>query len=152
MRRLALFAILLTACAPPEADRFQAIIGAVLIDGTGAPPLPYAVVVIDGDTIRAVGDQARTPIPPGARKIRGEGKYVVPALVDRESRAPAPVSLAGHGSALEAIAAATRETATPVEPGRPANLMLVAADPLENLENLRKVDRLMLAGRWAPGD
>jgi len=35
-----------------------------------------------------------------------------------------------------------------LEPGRRADLMLVSANPLEDVRNLRKIDRLMLNGEW----
>jgi imidazolonepropionase-like amidohydrolase len=56
---------------------------------------------------------------------------------------------------MEAIEAATRgnaellraqgETGT-IEPGKRADLLLVRGDPLQNLEALRQVDRVILAG------
>ena len=35
-----------------------------------------------------------------------------------------------------------------IEPGRRADLMLISANPLEDVRNLRKIDRLMLDGEW----
>ncbi|MFP6757369.1 MAG: hypothetical protein VCC99_04015 [Alphaproteobacteria bacterium] len=40
---------------PAHAEDTLAIVGATLIDGTGAPSLPDSVVVINGDRIAAVG-------------------------------------------------------------------------------------------------
>jgi len=148
MRRLLFCLLLICACAPPDAGRYQAIIGALLIDGTGAAPTPISVVVTDGARIRAAGHQAHTPIPAGARKIRAEGKCLLPALVDRATRRPLAVSLEGHATVVEAIAAATRAHATPIAPGEPADLMLVAGNPLEDPESLKKPERLMLGGNW----
>jgi imidazolonepropionase-like amidohydrolase len=60
-------------------------------------------------------------------------------------------------SPMDAIVAATRNGALAlrkgdelgtVEPGRLADLMLVSANPLEDVRNLRKIDRLMLNGEW----
>ena len=60
-------------------------------------------------------------------------------------------------SPMDAIVAATRngglalrkgdELGT-IEPGRRADLMLLSANPLEDVRNLRKIDRLMLDGEW----
>jgi imidazolonepropionase-like amidohydrolase len=58
------------------------IVGAKLIDGTGAPPIPYSVVVVEGDRIRAVGTQAATPVPKGSTIVDGLGKVIIPGLVD----------------------------------------------------------------------
>ena len=50
---LVLFAI---CCPfPAAAQRTLAVVGGVVIDGTGAPPRPNAAIVIEGDRIRAVG-------------------------------------------------------------------------------------------------
>lgn len=60
-------------------------------------------------------------------------------------------------SPVDAIVAATRNGALAlgkadelgtIEPGRRADLILVAANPLEDIRNLRKIDRLMLNGEW----
>ena len=56
--------------------------GGTLIDGTGAPPLADAVVVIEGDRIRGVGRQGSVQYPPGARIINARGKYVLPGIID----------------------------------------------------------------------
>ncbi len=59
-----------------------AIVGASLIDGTGAPPVPDSVVLVDGGLIRAAGSRARVTIPPDARIIDASGKTVLPGLWD----------------------------------------------------------------------
>ena len=60
-------------------------------------------------------------------------------------------------SPMDAIVAATRNGALAlrkgdeigtVESGRLADLILVSANPLEDVRNLRKIDRLMLNGEW----
>jgi len=80
---LAAVAVLcLTGCKPPEESQQKAIIGAVLIDGTGGPPMSDSVVVVAGSRIRAVGNRANMPIPAGVEKISGMGKFLVPGLID----------------------------------------------------------------------
>lgn len=59
-----------------------AIVGARLIDGTGADPVDRSVVVFDGDRIAAVGAAGRVSVPQGARVIDGEGMAVLPGLID----------------------------------------------------------------------
>lgn len=63
------------------AERSVALVHVRLIDGTGVPARQDQTVVIDGDTIRAVGDSAVTPIPAGARKLDLAGYTVFPGLV-----------------------------------------------------------------------
>lgn len=55
--------------------------GATLIDGTGRPPVPNAVIVIEGDKIKAVGGK-QTDYPSDAAVLDLSGKFVIPGLVD----------------------------------------------------------------------
>jgi imidazolonepropionase-like amidohydrolase len=59
-----------------------AIVGAQLLDGTGADPVARSTVVLDGDRIAAAGPAARVAPPPGARVIDAEGMTVLPGLID----------------------------------------------------------------------
>jgi imidazolonepropionase-like amidohydrolase len=76
---LALFA---PGCKPPEQPVVISIVGAVLMDGTGGPPISDSVVTIENGRIRAVGARASLPVPAEAEKIDGAGKFVTPAVVD----------------------------------------------------------------------
>jgi imidazolonepropionase-like amidohydrolase len=87
MRRIVLVAAFAAAGAvhpqpPPATSAPIAIVGARLIDGTGAPPVNDAVVVIDGERIRAAGARAQLRVPPGANVVEGAGKVLIPGLVD----------------------------------------------------------------------
>jgi hypothetical protein len=62
--------------------------GATLIDGTGRPPVPEAVIVIDGDKFTAVGGKG-TKYPPDATVINLAGKFVIPGLVDSHTHSRA---------------------------------------------------------------
>ena len=53
-----------------------------LIDGTGAPALEDAVIVIEGSTIKTVGIGSDVSIPEGAQVIDASGKTVVPGFID----------------------------------------------------------------------
>jgi imidazolonepropionase-like amidohydrolase len=57
-----------------------AILGVMLIDGTGRAPVPGATVVIEGNRIRDAG--AGVPVPAGARTIDGAGKFLIPGMID----------------------------------------------------------------------
>src|SRR5438477_3563905 len=72
----------LTGCKLNEETKVKAIVGAVLIDGQGGPPISDSVVVISGSRIRAAGVRANVPIPAGSEKINGAGKFLVPGLID----------------------------------------------------------------------
>jgi imidazolonepropionase-like amidohydrolase len=59
-----------------------AISGGTLIDGTGAPSVSDAVVVIDGNRIVAAGTRAKVKIPVKANRIDATGKFILPGLWD----------------------------------------------------------------------
>ena len=82
LKLLVVAALCLSACKPPEESQQKAIIGAVLIDGTGGPPMSDSVVIVAGSRIRAVGNRTSMPIPAGVEKISGMGKFLVPGLID----------------------------------------------------------------------
>jgi imidazolonepropionase-like amidohydrolase len=60
----------------------QAILGAVLIDGAGGPPLSNSIVIVSGGVIRAAGSPSAVLIPGDADKINGSGKFLIPAPMD----------------------------------------------------------------------
>ncbi len=59
-----------------------AIVGARLIDGSGAKPLDDSAVVVEGDRIRDAGPRSRVRVPRDARVIDAKGKALMPGLVD----------------------------------------------------------------------
>jgi imidazolonepropionase-like amidohydrolase len=96
MRRLTiLFAFLfliasfLTTCSrskkPTSDDNLangMAVTNGFLIDGTGAEPVPEAVVLIKDGYIQAVGTESSLQIPAGATIIDVEGAYILPGLMN----------------------------------------------------------------------
>ena len=61
-------------------DTLIALVGGTLIDGTGAPPVPDAAIVIRGTKIVAAGPRAEVRIPRGARVINTTGTTMLPGL------------------------------------------------------------------------
>lgn len=59
-----------------------ALVGARLIDGTGADPIENGVLVFEGERILAVGRQDDVQLPRGATVIEAEGMTVLPGLID----------------------------------------------------------------------
>jgi imidazolonepropionase-like amidohydrolase len=79
---LVLLAVFCCACKPTEESHMKAIVGAVLIDGLGGPPLSNSVVVVAGGRIREAGRFSTVQIPAEADKVDGSGKFLVPGLID----------------------------------------------------------------------
>ena len=73
------------ASVPVAAGRF-ALVGATLVNGTGAP-IQDAVVLVAEGRIAAVGPRADVAIPRGTRTIDVRGKTIVPGLWDMHAHA-----------------------------------------------------------------
>jgi hypothetical protein len=56
--------------------------GATLIDGTGKAPLENAVIVIEGDRIKAVGKPGEITFPKDSRVINMKGRTLLPGYID----------------------------------------------------------------------
>jgi imidazolonepropionase-like amidohydrolase len=74
----------------------KVVIGAVLLDGSGGPPLSNSVVVISGDRIQASGAASTVPIPALADKIDGAGRFLAPLPVDIYDGSPGKTPTAAH--------------------------------------------------------
>src|SRR5687767_1574107 len=72
-----------------------AIVGAVIIDGNGGPPLRDGTIVVSGRRISAVGPRSSVTVPPGAQVIDGAGKFVTPGFIDSN------VHLSHYGAASQ---------------------------------------------------
>ena len=59
-----------------------AIVGGLLIDGHEGPPVPGAVVLVDGNRIVAVGSRDALDVPDGAQVLDATGMTIMPGLID----------------------------------------------------------------------
>ncbi len=64
----------------PNAD--TALVGCTLWDGTGAPELADAAILVDQGKITWVGPRSQARIPPAAKVVDLAGTWVMPGLVD----------------------------------------------------------------------
>lgn len=62
------------------AERKVAIVGATVIDGSGAAPAPDRTILLEDGRISWVGEEAEAPVA-GHRIINGRGKTVIPGIV-----------------------------------------------------------------------
>jgi imidazolonepropionase-like amidohydrolase len=67
---------------PLAAQAARAIVGATLLDGTGAPPVIDAVVVVRDGRIVCAGTRRACPVPSGARRTDARGAWLIPGLID----------------------------------------------------------------------
>jgi imidazolonepropionase-like amidohydrolase len=58
------------------------LVNGTLIDGTGAEPVPNAVVLIAGERILAVGPAEAVKVPAGVRKIDAGGAVILPGFIN----------------------------------------------------------------------
>jgi imidazolonepropionase-like amidohydrolase len=86
VRALASFAVVVAlGCDSRPSEPITALVGGLLIDATGAPPVENAVVVMQGRRILAAGPEDRTPLPPGAVAYDVSGRTIMPGLVEGNS-------------------------------------------------------------------
>src|SRR3989454_7710243 len=60
----------------------RALVGATLVDGTGAPPIPDSVVILRGGKIDCAGTRAQCPPPKGIDVLDLKGSWITPGIVD----------------------------------------------------------------------
>lgn len=63
-------------------DEILALEGGMLIDGTGAPPLHNAVIIIKKEKITSIGSRKDTEIPEGADVIPLNGTTFLPGFIN----------------------------------------------------------------------
>lgn len=68
--------------APPPAGPPIALVGGSVVDVLAGSVIANGVVLIKGDRIIATGPAAVVVIPPDARVIRMDGKYLIPGLIN----------------------------------------------------------------------
>ncbi|HEY2987447.1 MAG TPA: amidohydrolase family protein [Candidatus Binatia bacterium] len=63
-------------------EKSTAIEVGLLIDGSGGEPVKDAVIVIDGNRVKAVGKRGEVKVPQGAKTIQARDKTAFPGLID----------------------------------------------------------------------
>jgi imidazolonepropionase-like amidohydrolase len=78
------FLILIASGANSAMAQEQPLVieGATLIDGTGRAPINNSVIVLQGGRIKAAGAKDQVQIPPRAKVVNAENKFVLPGLID----------------------------------------------------------------------
>ena len=89
LRLLPALLILLVSCQTPAARQTEAhpssytiFVGATLIDGSGAPPMENAFMLIKDGRITAIGTGGRVEAPEGATVVDVSGKTIMPGIIN----------------------------------------------------------------------
>lgn len=93
MRRTELgwFAIVLLCSAPAAGGQeVSAFVGVNVVPMDRERVLRSQTVVVRDDNITAIGPSASTPVPRGALRIDGTGKYLLPGLAEMHAHIPVP--------------------------------------------------------------
>ena len=67
---------------PGAAPPAMAVVGATLVDGTGAAPVRDAVVVMRDGRIACAGPRSSCPVPADADTVSARNKWIIPGLID----------------------------------------------------------------------
>lgn len=81
----------------------RALMANRLIDGTGSPVIPNAVVIVEGDRIAAVGPRASTPIPDDATATDFGDRTLLPGFIDAHTHITINPGLTGIIGQLEGL-------------------------------------------------
>jgi imidazolonepropionase-like amidohydrolase len=79
---LAVAAVLTWDPARAATPVVKAFVGARLWDGTGAPAVADAVLLVKEGRVMAAGPAREVRIPPGAERIDASGRFLIPGLVN----------------------------------------------------------------------
>ena len=83
------------ADAATESQTTTAFVGATLVDGTGAAPVPDSTVIVRDGRIAAVGPSSRITVPAGATVVDLRGKTLLPGFVNAHGHASEPSAAQG---------------------------------------------------------
>ena len=79
----AMLAVLVSAMVSGQpGSNTIALVGGRVIDGTGAPPIANATVLISNGRIERIGPAASLKVPSGATRVDVAGKTVIPGLIN----------------------------------------------------------------------
>jgi len=107
----------------------KALLGGRLIDGFGHRPLANSVILIDGDTITAVGTVGSLTVPNGYEIISTEGMDVLPGLWESHAH----LMLTGHSDYAHWDKAYVNRLADEIMPASAVQLLLAGVTSTRDL-------------------
>lgn len=139
----AIIALLATGASAQQTEPASkvALVGGRLIDGYGGRPIANSVILIDGDTIRAVGTVDTLAVPAGYQVISTEGMSVLPGLWEMHAH----LMLNGHSDYPHWDAAYKDRLSDEIMPASAVQLLLAGVTsardlgaPLEDSASLKR--------------
>jgi len=125
--------------------RRMAELGVVIIPQLGGvESKPETLRVAQRNTRRLAGESVRIAIASAAAP--GVGFHREAALLAAAGLSPMEVILAATRNG--ALALGKQKELGTVEAGKRADLLLLSADPLADIRNLRRIERVMVSGEW----
>ena len=88
------------APAPPAAPLVLAIENVTVIPMDSERTLPAHTVIVEGRRIVAVGPSSTTPVPAGAVRVEGRGRFLIPGLAEMHAHFPGGQQLQQYGEEL----------------------------------------------------
>src|SRR5688572_9433999 len=79
---ICVLSVVATVVSAQQPSAVVALVGARVIDGTGAAPLANATILVTSGRIERIGPTASLKVPAGATRIDVAGKTIIPGLVN----------------------------------------------------------------------
>lgn len=124
----ALIAFLFATALHAGGDR-TALVGGRLIDGFGGRPIADSVILIEGNTIEAVGTVDTLPVPDGYTVISTEGMDVLPGLWENHAH----LMINGHADYVHWDKTYTDRFADEIMPASAVQLLLAGVTTARDL-------------------
>ena len=113
----------------PSRNRPLALVGGLLIDGTGGAPIRNSVVLIRGERIEKVGTTVSLPVPGGYETVSAEGLTVLPGLWDLHVH----LMYAGHPDARYWFATYTSQFERVIMPASADQMLMAGVTTVRDL-------------------
>lgn len=120
---------LVSTVSPSAAAEKKALVGGRLIDGFGGRPIADSVILIDGDTIAAVGTVGALAVPDGYEVISTEGMDVLPGLWESHAH----LTINGHADYVHWESTYAHRFADEIMPASALQLLLAGVTTARDL-------------------
>ncbi len=121
--------VFLVAIASAHAQDKKALVGGRLIDGFGHAPISNSVILVENDTILAVGTVDTLPVPEGFEVISTDGMDVLPGLWESHAH----LMLSGHADYPHWQATYLDRLADEIMPATASQLLLAGVTSARDL-------------------